>query len=1634
MADDTTKLTISIETILRGLDKTLRGLSQVEKQLKRVASVTVGAQGTASLNRAAIAAQRLQLQQQRLVVQTQELANRQERARQTTERLALAQRRLEDAQQRVARTSQVTTRAFNRQQDAHVRDFRRQINAQDDLNRHVQDFRRLTSEAGRAVSRQADAHVRDFRRMQGAQNDLNAHVRDFRRLQQQAADTTRQLQQTLLSVGNALRSVGQGLASLGATLSVALTAPLAGIGVASVDAAVRLDSLKRGLAAIVGSSDEANRQLARLTQIAKLPGIGFEEAIQGSIRLQAVGFSAADAEKNLREFSNAVALTGGGRDELARVTVQLGQLAAKGKVLSQDLRPIIEAAPAVGRALLQAFGTVNAADIQELGLSSKEFLNVLTDELSRLPRAAAGAKNSFENFRDEVFRAAAAVGEVLLPALTRFVEVVGPVIVSLANAFAALPAPLQVVVVGIAALLAGLGPVLFVVGQLTLGVGRLLVGFVELNVAGILPTIASLRALTAGTLSAAAAQRTLAASSALVVGTVGGIAAILVGIVAAYAIYNAFQKDAVTLSKERAGQLAGEIKSLEEQAKFLNGLGAGVERTADEQERLSDIYDKLNTQAKIRVAGITDEEKRLLALRAELEKVIELRGQERIQQAANVAAQIAASAATIAANEQGRLSIAERIAANNALVETLEREGRITEVTRRELERLGQSTSVDVVRAIQNLQEQSARLVNRQKELADNTKETQDELNDYLATLRLLDPQHQLTARQLLLLARNMGLFKGDIEQMVPVLEKYIQKTDEAAKSTDAFNRSLSENERRLNEAGDRADNAAKARRRLIESAAAVARETSVDFAGALKSLRQMVDAVPELRAALKREGELTGKSLEELLQGALESAFKGRTKDKSGTGLRNAQEQLAKALSDVALASADAQVKIENAKNERLIDAAESGQRQQLISYRQFLELRSQLTADNLDREIAQQQAAVTEAKRRQAGLLLAAKKSGIPQAESVRRQAQAADAQEEAIKAETKLQELQLQRENITGILNQLIAESQHQQLADVRQLEIRYAELQGRIEDALNAATVEEFRTSLTDLSKAQDFLNRQLEAATKARDAERVAQVKQAQAQNQRQIEAIRNIVIQQQAANRLAGVLNVLERAKQRQSDLEDQITNDVELRGLSEEEAISRRLSGERELREELVRQRDQVEAVALALFDAGRRVPSALTEFISQTDIAIDRLGRLTFSEQFRLAEKEFTRLNDLRLQKIADVERAVRNRDIAEAEGLLLIRRINGEYVGDLERQLELLKSIAAASGDPALQRQAQDAAETAKDAADNLASLNRQIRATSIDAIQDGFTDFFKSLTDRTKTAKEKLLDLVNSIAERIEGVIAENLSRRLVESLFGGAEGQVGGFIASIKRLFGFGGGGGKAAGVVTDVAGKATLQTGAVAAATTLQTGATAAAATTATSAITFSTAVTTAATTFAGIIATAGAAFAAAVAAAAGAQTVGSVAGAAGSGIGDFATGDILPARAGGRLINVAEAGHAEAVLTTDPRHAVRQARILTRFLKMTKGLGGKFNVPQLASGALVTPRQTELNMLSGITRAPLVNSSLSNARLAAAGGGTVRLRQVLTDERDVGNWLNSSEGERVFRDKLMRNRPLIRDLSGGRV
>lgn len=259
---------------------------------------------------------------------------------------------------------------------------------------------------------------------------------------------------------------GRDMQAVGKGLTIGLTLPLAAVGAASVSAAADLDRLKRGLTAVMGSAGGATAELSKLQQVAKLPGLGFREAIQGSIRLQAAFGDMegrVDLARNaLMAFGNAIATVGGGKAQLDRVTVALSQIAAKGKVSAEEILQLQEALPQIRQAMQDAFGTSSTEELRDMGIGAEEFIRKITEEFAKLPKVTGGAANAFENFTDALFRARAAIGDKLLPVVVPLVEGLA----SLLEQIEGLDDSTVQNWVAFGAVLAGLGPAIIVVGSL----------------------------------------------------------------------------------------------------------------------------------------------------------------------------------------------------------------------------------------------------------------------------------------------------------------------------------------------------------------------------------------------------------------------------------------------------------------------------------------------------------------------------------------------------------------------------------------------------------------------------------------------------------------------------------------------------------------------------------------------------------------------------------------------------------------------------------------------------------------------------------------------------------------------------------------------------------------------------------------------------------------------------------------------------------------------------------------------------------------------------------------------------------------------------------------------------------------
>lgn len=337
---------------------------------------------------------------------------------------------------------------------------------------------------------------------------------------------TKGFDRELRGVERKMKQAGQQLSSLGADLTAAVSLPLVGLGFAAIKSAGEIEALKLAITSTMTgagrSTADATAELEALRKIALAPGIDFEQAVRGSIRLQAVGLSAEDARGSLVQLANAIAAAGGTAENLNSVTVQFSQMIAKGQVFTQDLKIIKENLPSIGASMQRAFGTQSAEDLQKMGVSAREFIDAITKDLANAPRVASGIKNSMVNLFVGLQLEAARFGEEINKAFNigDAADGILNAVKGIVSAFSSLSDGSKKIIVSMAALAAAAGPVLFVFGKLIAFAAPIRTGFLAmgeavrvLNARMVAANVAQLqlatgyKAITTATTTASAAQQ-----------------------------------------------------------------------------------------------------------------------------------------------------------------------------------------------------------------------------------------------------------------------------------------------------------------------------------------------------------------------------------------------------------------------------------------------------------------------------------------------------------------------------------------------------------------------------------------------------------------------------------------------------------------------------------------------------------------------------------------------------------------------------------------------------------------------------------------------------------------------------------------------------------------------------------------------------------------------------------------------------------------------------------------------------------------------------------------------------------------------------------------------------------------------
>lgn len=249
--------------------------------------------------------------------------------------------------------------------------------------------------------------------------DLELDARNYQKGLKQQEKNTENFGKKVIGINDrvafALRTVGFTMAAAGAKM----------LAQESLNVAGTMDGLRRAIAATAGDTRNLEQHFQRLNEMAKLPGLGKQEAYESVTRLAAVGVSLDEAERAVKSFANAAVASGGGINEMSHAMLGFSQMLTKGGFMAQDFRQIIEPIPLIAKAIKDRFGTLDydllrqvpMDELKEAFLSAGETIPPITDTLTN---TMENLGESFQNLKEELGNTLAPTFKIIAESISNF--------------------------------------------------------------------------------------------------------------------------------------------------------------------------------------------------------------------------------------------------------------------------------------------------------------------------------------------------------------------------------------------------------------------------------------------------------------------------------------------------------------------------------------------------------------------------------------------------------------------------------------------------------------------------------------------------------------------------------------------------------------------------------------------------------------------------------------------------------------------------------------------------------------------------------------------------------------------------------------------------------------------------------------------------------------------------------------------------------------------------------------------------------------------------------------------------------------------------------------------------------------
>lgn len=294
----------------------------------------------------------------------------------------------------VAGIARTTVSATGRMFDALTAGFRRvgQIGGSTSISssNFTSSIKRMNSEMNRNVSSSLSTREKTIRA---------SFLRQERFLSQSAArqqaTLTRLRSQTSTGVLGAAtgRGIGPGLGAVGAGVG------LGALLTSGFQRFSEIERLNKQFLALTGNLEEATMLMAQVKEFAKLTPfdlVGVAGLAKGFL---AIGTAADQVLPQVRAIADAVALTGGGTEQLDRIQRAIGQVVSTGKLQGDELNQLAESLPGLNIRKILA-GQLTGGDVAKLvemqaagEISGEAFVDGLITGLQEDPRLVGASED-----------------------------------------------------------------------------------------------------------------------------------------------------------------------------------------------------------------------------------------------------------------------------------------------------------------------------------------------------------------------------------------------------------------------------------------------------------------------------------------------------------------------------------------------------------------------------------------------------------------------------------------------------------------------------------------------------------------------------------------------------------------------------------------------------------------------------------------------------------------------------------------------------------------------------------------------------------------------------------------------------------------------------------------------------------------------------------------------------------------------------------------------------------------------------------------------------------------------------------------------------------------------------------------